>query len=75
MNFQEYLNEIDDFNKISREIWADMKGEKIITNSVEPFFTNLWVDEGKLFRLLASSTDFNTYVFDAEKTLSTIHKE
>lgn len=67
MNFQEYLNKIDDFDKISREIWADMKGEKIVTNSVDPFFTNLWVDETKIFRLLTSSTDFNTYVFDATK--------
>ena len=67
MNFQEYLNEIDDFDKISRGIWAEMKGEEIISNSIEPFFTNLWVDEEKLFRLLTSSQDFNTYIFDAQK--------
>lgn len=67
MNFQEYLNEIDDFDKISRGIWAEMKGEEIISNSIEPFFTNLWVDEEKLFRLLMSSQDFNTYIFDAQK--------
>ena len=67
MNFQEYLNGIDDFDKISRRIWADMKGEKPITNSINPYYTNLWVDEEKLFKLLRSSTDFNTYVFDAQK--------
>ncbi|MBB6370986.1 hypothetical protein [Chryseobacterium shigense] len=67
MNFKDPLKRMDDFDKISREIWADMKGEKVATNSIEPFFTNLWVDEGKLFRLLASSTDFNTYLFDAKK--------
>lgn len=67
MNFKNPLKRMGDFDKISREIWADMRGEKVATNSIEPFFTNLWVDEGKLFRLLASSTDFNTYVFDAEK--------
>lgn len=67
MNFKDPLKRMDDFDKISREIWADMRGEKVATNSIEPFFTNLWVDEGKLFRLLASSTDFNTYLFDAKK--------
>ncbi|KUJ57794.1 hypothetical protein [Chryseobacterium aquaticum] len=67
MNFQEYLNEIDDFDKISRGIWAEMKGQEIVSNSIEPFFTNLWVDEEKLFRLLKSSQDFNTYIFDAKK--------
>ncbi|WP_162926222.1 hypothetical protein [Chryseobacterium aurantiacum] len=67
MNFKDPLASMDDFDSISREIWADMKGEKIVTNSVEPFFTNLWVDERKLFRLLSSSTDFNTYLFDAKK--------
>ncbi|WP_213277321.1 hypothetical protein [Chryseobacterium indologenes] len=67
MNFKDPLKRMDDFDKISREIWADMKGEKVATNSIEPFFTNLWVDEGKLFRLLSSSTDFNTYLFDAKK--------
>ncbi|MCU7617718.1 hypothetical protein NZ698_10960 [Chryseobacterium sp. PBS4-4] len=67
MNFKEYLNEIDDFEKISRGIWAEMKGEEIISNSIEPFFTNLWVDEEKLFRSLTSSQDFNNYIFDAQK--------
>ncbi|MDN3690939.1 hypothetical protein QWZ06_00980 [Chryseobacterium tructae] len=67
MNFKDPLKKMDDFDAISRKIWADMKGEKIATNSIEPFFTNLWVDEGKLFRLLASSTDFNSYLFDARK--------
>jgi len=67
MDFKEYLKGIDNFDKISREIWAEMRGEKIITSSIEPFFTNLWVDEEKIFRLLTSSTDFNTYLFDAQK--------
>ncbi|MDQ1097941.1 MULTISPECIES: hypothetical protein [Chryseobacterium] len=67
MNFKNSLKGMDDFDRISREIWADMRGEKIATNSIEPFFTNLWVDERKLFTLLASSTDFNTYLFDAKK--------
>ncbi|WP_131327837.1 hypothetical protein [Chryseobacterium vrystaatense] len=67
MNFKEYLKGIDDFDKISREIWADMKGEKIVTSSIEPFFTNLWVDEEKIFRLLTSSTDFSTYLFNAKQ--------
>lgn len=69
MDFKEYLKGIDNFDKISREIWAEMRGEKIITSSIEPFFTNLWVDEEKIFRLLTSSTDFNTYLFDAQKKL------
>lgn len=67
MNFKNSLKGMDDFDRISRDIWADMRGEKIATNSIEPFFTNLWVDERKLFTLLASSTDFNTYLFDAKK--------
>ena len=67
MNFKNPLKGMDDFDSISREIWADMKGEKVVTNSIEPFFTNLWVNEAKLFRLLTSSTDFNTYLFDAKK--------
>ncbi|REC48302.1 hypothetical protein [Chryseobacterium pennipullorum] len=67
MNFKDPFKEMVDFDQISREIWADMKGEKVATNSIEPFFTNLWVNEGKLFRLLASSTDFNSYLFDAKK--------
>ncbi|WP_294199273.1 hypothetical protein [uncultured Chryseobacterium sp.] len=65
MNFKNTLKGMDDFDKIAREIWADMRGEKIATNSIEPFFTNLWVDERKIFSLLVSSTDFNTYLFDA----------
>lgn len=67
MNFKDPLTKMNDFDAISRKIWTDMKGEKIATNSIEPFFTNLWVNEEKLFRLLASSTDFNTYLFDARK--------
>ncbi|WP_223557693.1 hypothetical protein [Chryseobacterium lathyri] len=75
MNFKDPLKKMDDFDRISREIWADMKGEKVATNSVEPFFTNLWVDEGKLFRVLASSTDFNTYLFDARKNFINYSQE
>lgn len=75
MNFKNPLKRMGDFDKISREIWADMRGEKVATNSIEPFFTNLWVDEGKLFRLLASSTDFNTYIFDAEKNFINYSQE
>lgn len=75
MNFKDPLKRMDDFDKISREIWADMKGEKVATNSIEPFFTNLWVDEGKLFRVLASSTDFNTYLFDARKNFINYSQE
>lgn len=67
MNFKEYSKGIGNFDKISREIWADIRGEKVITTSIEPFFTNLWVDEEKLFKLLSSSTNFNTYIFDARK--------
>ncbi|WP_160138031.1 hypothetical protein [Chryseobacterium sp. c4a] len=75
MNFKDPLKKMADFDAISREIWADMKGEKIATNSIEPFFTNLWVDEGKLFRLLVSSTDFNTYLFDARKNFINYSQE
>ncbi|MGU3376643.1 hypothetical protein [Chryseobacterium sp. M5A1_1a] len=75
MNFKSPLKKMDDFDKISREIWADIRGEKIVTNSIEPFFTNLWVDEGKLFRLLTSSTDFNTYIFDAKKNFINYSQE
>ncbi|THV62814.1 hypothetical protein [Chryseobacterium candidae] len=75
MNFKNPLKGMDDFDKISREIWADMRGEKVATNSIEPFFTNLWVDEGKLFRVLASSTDFNTYLFDARKNFINYSQE
>ena len=67
MNFKEYSKGIGNFDKISREIWANIRGEKVITTSIEPFFTNLWVDEEKLFKLLSSSTNFNTYIFDARK--------
>lgn len=67
MNFQEYLNKIDDFDKVSRKIWAEMRGEKIVSASLEPFFTNLWVNEDKILQILKSSTDFNTYLFDAQK--------
>ncbi|MGR3855712.1 hypothetical protein [Chryseobacterium indologenes] len=75
MNFKDPLKKMDDFDRISREIWAEMRGEKVVTNSVEPFFTNLWVDEGKLFRMLASSTDFNTYLFDARKNFINYSQE
>jgi len=75
MNFKDPLKRMDDFDKISREIWADMRGEKVVTNSIEPFFTNLWVDEAKLFRVLASSTDFNTYLFDARKNFINYSQE
>jgi hypothetical protein len=75
MNFKDPLKRMDDFDRISREIWAEMRGEKVVTNSIEPFFTNLWVDEGKLFRVLASSTDFNTYLFDARKNFINYSQE
>lgn len=75
MNFKNPLKGMDDFDKISREIWADMRGEKIATNSIEPFFTNLWVDERKLFTLLSSSADFNTYLFDAKKNFINYSQE
>ncbi|WP_378104117.1 hypothetical protein [Chryseobacterium sp. sg2396] len=75
MNFKNTLKGMDDFDKIAREIWADMRGEKIATNSIEPFFTNLWVDERKIFSLLVSSTDFNTYLFDAEKNFINYSQE